>query len=101
MQDCIQDVTDGGKRAAMAEQRYSPEALRGFGSRVLETLGVPPADAALVADSLVQADLWGHGSHGMLRLPWYAARLRSGAMAARTDPAVLADTGALVLLDGR
>ena len=36
-------------------------------------------DAALVADSLVQADLWGHGSHGILRLPWYAARLRAGA----------------------
>jgi LDH2 family malate/lactate/ureidoglycolate dehydrogenase len=62
---------------------------------------VPEDDAALVAESLVQADLWGHSSHGMLRLPWYAARLRSGAMSARTDPAVLADTGPLVLLDGR
>jgi LDH2 family malate/lactate/ureidoglycolate dehydrogenase len=68
---------------------------------VLGSLGVPDADAALVADSLVQADLWGHSSHGVLRLPWYAARLRSGAMSARTDPAVLADTGPLVLLDGR
>jgi LDH2 family malate/lactate/ureidoglycolate dehydrogenase len=85
----------------MAEQRYSPDDLRTFGARVLETLGVPSADAALVADSLVQADLWGHASHGMLRLPWYAARLRSGAMTAATAPAVLADTGPLVLLDGR
>lgn len=85
----------------MTEERYEPEVLRDFGSRVLETLGVPGADAALVADSLVQADLWGHGSHGMLRLPWYAARLRSGAMRAVTEPAVLADTGPLVLLDGR
>jgi LDH2 family malate/lactate/ureidoglycolate dehydrogenase len=85
----------------MTEQRYSPDHLRNFGARVLETLGVPSADAALVADSLVQADLWGHGSHGMLRLPWYAARLRTGAMTAAADPAVLADTGPLVLLDGR
>ena len=85
----------------MTEDRYSPEELRTFGARVLESLGVPPTDAALVADSLVQADLWGHGSHGMLRLPWYAARLRTGAMAAVSDPAVLADTGPLVLLDGR
>jgi LDH2 family malate/lactate/ureidoglycolate dehydrogenase len=85
----------------MSEERYSPGALRDFGTRVLESLGVPPSEAALVADSLVQADLWGHGSHGMLRLPWYAARLRSGAMTAVTDPAVLADTGPLVLLDGR
>ncbi|UOY01978.1 Ldh family oxidoreductase [Blastococcus sp. PRF04-17] len=85
----------------MTAQRSTPEELRSFGSQVLRALGVPALDADLVADSLVQADLWGHGSHGMLRLPWYAARLRSGAMAAVTDPVVLADTGPLVLLDGR
>jgi LDH2 family malate/lactate/ureidoglycolate dehydrogenase len=81
--------------------RLSPESLRAFSTRVLVASGVPDDDAALVADSLVQADLWGHQSHGVLRLPWYVARLRSGAMSARTEPAVLSDTGPLVLLDGR
>src|SRR3712207_5927570 len=81
--------------------RIHPDHLRTFGTRVLTALGVPEADGALVADSLVQADLWGHQSHGVLRLPWYAARLRSGAMRAVTEPAVLSDTGPLVLLDGR
>ena len=85
----------------MTADRVQPEALAAFGTDVLTALDVPRADAELVADSLVQADLWGHSSHGLLRLPWYAARLRSRAMVARTDPAVLADTGALVLLDGR
>ena len=85
----------------MAELRTSPGALRDLGARVLGALGVPAGDADLVADSLVQADLWGHQSHGVLRLPWYAARLRSGAMTARTEPVTLADTGPLVLLDGR
>ncbi len=79
----------------------APEILRTFGTRVLASLDVPDADGALVADSMVQADLWGHQSHGLLRLPWYAARLRSGAMRAVTDPSVLSDTGSLVLLDGR
>ncbi|RBY88052.1 Ldh family oxidoreductase [Blastococcus sp. TBT05-19] len=81
--------------------RIDPQDLRTFGTRVLAALGVPETDGALVADSLVQADLWGHQSHGFLRLPWYAARLRSGAMRAVTDPAVLSDTGPLLLLDGR
>ncbi|RZU32399.1 Ldh family oxidoreductase [Blastococcus saxobsidens] len=81
--------------------RIDPQHLRSFGTRVLAALGVPEDDAALVADSLVQADLWGHQSHGFLRLPWYAARLRSGATRAVTEPAVLSDTGPLVLLDGR
>ncbi len=85
----------------MTAERLAPEPVRAFGTGVLAALGVPDEDAALVADSLVQADLWGHGSHGLLRLPWYAARLRSGAMRAVTDPAVLSDTGPLVLLDGR
>ena len=35
-------------------------------------------DARLVAGCLVQAELWGHPSHGMLRLGWYVARIRSG-----------------------
>jgi LDH2 family malate/lactate/ureidoglycolate dehydrogenase len=85
----------------MSATRISPAHLRAFGSQVLGTLGVPEADAALVADSLVQADLWGHQSHGLLRLPWYVARLRTGAMAARTQPQVVSDTGPLVALDGR
>jgi LDH2 family malate/lactate/ureidoglycolate dehydrogenase len=84
-----------------AGRRISPDVLREFGTRVLVSLDVPDADAALVADSLVQADLWGHQSHGFLRLPWYAARLRSGAMRARTEPEALSDTGPLMLLDGR
>ena len=85
----------------MSTLRISAEDLRTFGADVLGVLGVPEDDARLVADSLVQADLWGHQSHGFLRLPWYAARLRSGAMVARTDPEVLSDTGPLLMLDGR
>src|SRR3954454_8536859 len=85
----------------MSAPRLSPDALRGFAMRVLTSLDVPRVNAGLVADSLVQADLWGHQSHGVLRLPWYVARLRTGAMTARTEPAVLSDTGPLMLLDGR
>src|SRR5215204_371768 len=89
------------EEAPVPVPRLSPDSLRSFATRVLGTLDVPGDDAALVADSLVQADLWGHQSHGVLRLPWYVARLRSGVMTARTEPAVLSDTGPLVLLDGR
>ena len=85
----------------MTQDLLAPDALRDFGTAVLTAVGVPAGDAALVADSLVQADLWGHQSHGLLRLPWYVARLRSGAMTAVTRPEVVTDTGPLVVLDGR
>lgn len=81
--------------------RVKPEALVDYGTAILRALGMPDGDADLVLDSLVQADLWGHQSHGVLRLPWYAARLQSGAMTAITEPEVLVDGGALLLLDGR
>ena len=75
--------------------------LVSFGRRILESLGVPEADADLLADSLVTAELWGHASHGLLRLPWYVARLRSGAMTPVTAPETIVDSGPLVVLDGR
>jgi LDH2 family malate/lactate/ureidoglycolate dehydrogenase len=77
-----------------------PTSLRSFGADVLARLGVPRQDAELVSDSLVTADLWGHPSHGVLRLPWYAARLRSGAMRAVTEPTYVVDSGALAVMDG-
>lgn len=77
-----------------------PDRLTGFGAAVLAALGVPEADAHLVAASLTAADLQGHPSHGMLRLGWYAARLKSGAMKARTEPETVADLGAVAVVDG-
>lgn len=76
------------------------DELTEFGTAVLVATGVPPADAHLLADSLVTAELWGHSSHGMLRLPWYVERLRSGAMSAVTASVFAVDNGPVVVLDG-
>lgn len=80
--------------------RFEPAAVKDLGVKVLRALGVPRDDAELIADSLVTSDMWGHPSHGMLRLPWYTARLQSGAMKAATEPNVVLDLGALAVLDG-
>ena len=80
--------------------KASPDALVDFGACVLQATGVPAADARLLADSLVAAELWGHSSHGMLRLPWYVERLRQGAMQPVTHATMAVDHGAVVVLDG-
>jgi LDH2 family malate/lactate/ureidoglycolate dehydrogenase len=72
-----------------------------FGKLILQHHEVPEADAHLLADSLVAAELWGHSSHGMLRLPWYVERLRSGAMQAVTESVLVQDNGAVVVIDGQ
>lgn len=85
----------------MTVQQFSPQLLTDFATTILTSLGVPTDDAALVSTSLVAADMGGHESHGMLRLPWYSARLKSGAMTPETAPVDVTDSGALAIVDGR
>jgi LDH2 family malate/lactate/ureidoglycolate dehydrogenase len=78
----------------------APDRLIEFAAAVYAGEGVPEADAQLLADTLVQADLWGHQSHGVLRLGWYWERLRNGVMQPVTRPQFAVDAGAVALIDG-
>lgn len=82
-------------------RRIDPSTLRDFAAAVLEAGGVPSDDARLVAHSLVEAERWGHPSHGVLRLAWYMARIRSGVVQPRTSPELIVDRGAIAVVDGR
>jgi LDH2 family malate/lactate/ureidoglycolate dehydrogenase len=82
------------------EQRYAANELVDYGVKILTAHGVPAADARLISESLVTADMWGHPSHGMLRLPWYVARLQSGAMRAVTEIETVSSFAAVSVLDG-
>ncbi|MCJ2020472.1 Ldh family oxidoreductase [Methylobacterium sp. E-065] len=53
----------------MTDERISPDRLRAFATAAYATTGMLEDRAALCADTLVQADLWGHQSHGVMRLP--------------------------------
>jgi LDH2 family malate/lactate/ureidoglycolate dehydrogenase len=76
------------------------EKLIEFGTAVYAGAGMPEADARLVADTLVQADLWGHQSHGVLRLGWYLDRIKNGVMKPVTTPETIVDAGAVMVIDG-
>lgn len=68
---------------------------------VLEAVGVPPADASLVAESLTQADASGLGSHGMVRLlPVYVRRLQAGTTRPRPQIVVRQRRPGAALVDG-
>jgi LDH2 family malate/lactate/ureidoglycolate dehydrogenase len=84
----------------MADHVVLGSDLRRYVAAIFEAEGVPVADASLVADTLVQADEWGHQSHGVLRTPWYVARLRSAVMRRTTAPEVTQLSDALALIDG-
>ena len=66
---------------------------------LFEAAGVPAADAAVVASSLVDANLCGHDSHGVMRVPQYVEFLRKGTYRAGAALTVLNETPAVVTAD--
>ncbi|HJV12066.1 MAG TPA: Ldh family oxidoreductase [Burkholderiales bacterium] len=69
----------------MRETTIPAARLEAFTAACLEKLGVGSADARLVAETLVAANLRGVDSHGVVRLPHYATRLRNGTVNARPN----------------
>lgn len=67
---------------------------------LLAGAGVPHDKAASTARALVIAELWGVGSHGLLRLPIYLDRTLAGGNPATAELTPVSDAGALVTLNG-
>lgn len=65
---------------------YDAAHLKTFIVHVLTKQKVSEADAEIVADSLVRADLEGVGSHGISRLPVYSKRIEQGRF--NTNPSI-------------
>lgn len=63
--------------------------------------GVPGEHAAAIAASLVQADLRGVDSHGVVRTGIYLKRLENGMVDPHAEPAVTPAGRAAALVDGR
>ena len=84
----------------MEPDRIGADALRDFATAIYANVGMPEADAWLAADTLVQADLWGHQSHGVMRLSWYTARMKAGVCNPVAKPEFVSDFGAIALVDG-
>jgi len=64
------------------------ERMTAWAVACLEKVGVPPPEARLVAESLVQTSLWGIDSHGILRLTHYLRRMTIGSIRPAAVPVV-------------
>lgn len=78
----------------------SAEELRTFVHALFSVSGLDDRDAAIMADSLVDADLRGTHSHGVIRLPFLVERLLKGGAKARPDIQVVNEAPSTALLDG-
>ncbi len=83
--------------------RVSHRKLLSFVAAAFEKLGVPKEDAEIGAYALVQADLRGVDTHGVIRFSpnaWYVKWLTEGSMTAKPNVRVISETASSALLDG-
>ncbi|MFN2168213.1 MAG: Ldh family oxidoreductase [Anaerolineae bacterium] len=82
------------------EIRVDHERLEAFVAQIFEKVGLETADAAFHARALVDTNLWGVDSHGVLRVPVYVKRMRSGAVNPRPEIRTVRGSLGLEVLDG-
>ena len=82
------------------ERRIEQHLLSRQVTQVFSACGMSGPDASLLADSLVQADLRGIHSHGVLRVPDYVAKLTREGVNPRGMPQVASQTGGAIVVDG-
>ena len=69
--------------------------------RTLEAAGTPAAIARRVSGILVNSNLAGHDSHGILRIPQYLRDIEAARLVPDAVPVVLRETPATALVDCR
>lgn len=78
----------------------SADTLTRTASTIFEAAGTPSDIAALMASSLVGANLAGHDSHGVIHIPTYVDAIKSGGIVPDARPEVIAEGPGIVQLDG-
>ena len=80
--------------------QFTSSVLEQYGRDVFTAAGSPPDIADAVARSLVLADLSGHPSHGVMRIPDYVSYIDEGLVDPRVRPSVRQATANAVFVDG-
>jgi uncharacterized oxidoreductase len=80
---------------------FAAATLLPFARSLFEAGGVPADEAAVVAESLVDANLAGHDSHGLIRIPQYLQAIRDGLYVPGRPLVVVKETPALLVADGQ
>ncbi len=73
--------------------------LKDFTKTIFIALGMSDAYADLEADMLVWSNLHGIDSHGVLRVPWYAALIENGQMDPKGEMKISSETPATMIVD--
>jgi uncharacterized oxidoreductase len=81
--------------------RISPAGLKRLVQAVFAAAGCRPPENERVAHYLVEANLVGHDSHGVIRVPTYIDFLANGKVLANQQPEVVFENEVIAIVDGR
>ena len=76
-----------------------PERIRQYVIDLFGHYHVSKADAAMIADNLIDAEIRGVTTHGLTRIPLYTEKLISGLCDAKAVPEIVKNYGATALID--
>jgi hydroxycarboxylate dehydrogenase B len=79
---------------------FSEQQLLTFAKSLLSAGGASDEEAAIVARSLVGANLRGHDSHGVMRIPFYVGRIAEEILHPGAEVTFENETAASVVCDG-
>lgn len=79
---------------------FSSEILQVFSESIFKAGGIPADEATIVSRSLVLANLCGHDSHGVIRIPQYMEAINDGRLRPHAPFTVVKETAAVMVVDG-
>jgi uncharacterized oxidoreductase len=79
----------------------SPERLRDVTSLIFANAGTPEDLADEMAQILVESNLVGHDSHGVIRIPAYIKQIKEGTLIPDARPEIVHETSGSALVDGK
>jgi uncharacterized oxidoreductase len=80
--------------------KFEANTLRDFTIDVFRACGTPPAEAHIVAEHLIAANLLGYDTHGVIRIPQYLEDIRKGVIKPGAPVLVEQETEATAVVDG-
>lgn len=80
--------------------RFKPDTLLQIGCQLLEAAGCSPEDARFVANHLVESNLFGHDSHGVIRYIDYVKAIREGRSQVQGASRIVRETPCTAVVDG-
>jgi len=86
--------------ADLPTRLISAEALRGFMAAIFRASGCDAVEAKAIAVNLVDANLTGHDSHGVIRVPRYVECIGTGDILVGQTITVLTESAIHAVLDG-